>query len=89
MSLFDEINEVERLLSSGPPITKMDERSEAALTSLFTPLQATDPEQFENLIFDLVAVYEDKLRASGLPSAPYCLQWLEEKRAERQRGFSP
>jgi len=44
-------------------------------------------EAFNDMLFELVVEKEAKLRLLDSPAAKYCLEWLEEQRAEREVGF--
>lgn len=83
------INEIETLLNTEDPgIALMDERTEQNLiTTMHEGMEVIGNEAFVDLVFSLVEEAEERLRATDSPAARYCLEWLEEERARRERGF--
>jgi len=89
MTWESEINEIETLLNTEDPgIVLMDERTEQNLiTMMHEGMEMIGTEAFVDLVFSLMEEAEERLRAEDSPAARYCLKWLEEERARRERGF--
>jgi len=69
-------------------VVLMAEREEQKLiSSLRAGMAAIGDDAFIDVVFSLVEEAEDRLRAKDSPAARYCLEWLEEERARRGRGF--
>ena len=69
-------------------VVLMAEREEQKLiSSLRAGMAAIGDDAFIDVVFSLVEEAEEHLRATDSPAARYCLEWLEEERARRERGF--